>query len=318
MKKIKLLLIPLAALCLAGCNTGGNNTNSGGNGGNTSNLTPTVTFWHTFGQIPLAALQSKVDKFVQLVKQNEGIDVKVDLVYQGGYNDMPKKVISGLAIGDSPSIAVAYPDHVADYFSEEESEGKYVVNLDRFIDDASLTFGTDSYLGDNMSEKDIVKSYMEEGRSFARDGTYLMPYMKSTEIMIYNLDACTKAMSYAHPEVPEGKVKEYMQTVTWDDLLVIAKAALDHKEEVSSTMDYPIYYDSDSNLFITELYQNGIGYSSIGDNKKGRIDFEEPTELAKAKAVVQELKDAADAHLLTTKGVQGTYASNNFKEGKTI
>ena len=319
MKKITLLLLPLMVACLAGCT--GNNANKGGNSGEGSQDakgTPVVTFWHTFGQIPAAALESKVTKFKELVKKNEGVDVQVDLVYQGGYSDMPKKVLTGLATGDGPSIAVAYPDHVADYFAEEETEGKYVVDLDKFINDPELTFGTDKYMGDKQGINDLVKSYMDEGRSFARTGTYLMPYMKSTEIMIYNLDACKRAMSYVHPEVPVDKVKEYMQTITWSDLLAIAQAAYEHKDEVSSTMDYPIYYDSDSNLFITELYQNNIGYSSIGEDKKGRIDFESGENLTKAKAVVQSLKDAHEAHLLTTKGVEGTYASNNFKEGKTI
>lgn len=310
-KKLTLFLLPLAIGCLAGC-TGGNSGSQGFNG------TPTVTFWHTFGQIPAGALQNKVDQFVKLVKDNEGVDVKVELTYQGGYSDMPKKVTTGLATGEAPSIAVAYPDHVADYMQEEDTDGKYVVNLDKYINDEKLTFGTDKYLGDTKGINDIVKSYMDEGRQFVKDGTYLMPYMKSTEIMVYNLDACKIAMSYAHPLVPVDKVEEYMTTVTWEDLLVIAQAALDHKDEISSKLDYPIYYDSDSNLFITELYQNNIGYSSIGSDRKGQIDFEEAGELAKAKAVVSKLKDAHDAHLLTTKGTEGTYASNNFKECKTL
>ena len=311
MKKTALLLLPMAVSMLVGCT----NTNRGEYKGDIE-----ITFWHTFGDKPETALEGKVAKFIELVKKEEGVDVKVTLSYQGAYKDMPQKVITGLATGDMPSIAIAYPDHVAQYMAQEGSNpGKYVVNFDTYLKDEAVTFGTDKYLGDNEKESDMVKSYMDEGREFQREGTYLIPLMKSTEIMCYNLSAVKAAMSHIHPEIATDKVKEYMKTITWEQLLEIAAECLALKgTEVSSNLDYPIYYDSDSNLFITDLYQNQVAYSSIGSDGVGKIDFEEPTQLTAAKNLVKDLKDAADAHLLTTKGVQGTYASNAFKNVETI
>ena len=309
MKKVSILMFPLLIASLAGCNQGGNN-NSG---------KVVVNFWHTFGQKPEAALKSKIENFVKLVKENEGVDLEVNLSYQGAYKDMPSKVKTGIATGDQPTIAVAYPDHVADYLAFEADEpGKYVVNFDTFLKDSALTFGTEAYFGDTMPESDMVKSYMDEGRSLQRSGSYLIPLMKSTEIMTYNLTAVKVAMSFAYPDVPVDRVAEYMKTITWEQLINIARAAYEHKDQISTKLEYPIYYDSDSNLFITELYQNKIGYSSIGNDGKGRIDFEESENLAKAKTIIANLKQAHDDHLLTTQGVEGTYASNAFKEVKTL
>ena len=309
MKKVSILMFPLLIASLAGCNGGGNN-NSG---------KVVVKFWHTFGQKPEAALKSKIENFVKLVKENEGVDVEVELSYQGAYKDMPSKVKTGIATGDQPTIAVAYPDHVADYLAFEADEpGKYVVNFDKFLKDSTATFGTEAYYGDTMPESDMVKSYMDEGRSLQREGSYLIPLMKSTEIMTYNLTAVKTAMSFAYPDVPVDRVAEYMKTITWEQLINIARAAYEHKDQISTKLEYPIYYDSDSNLFITELYQNKIGYSSIGSDGKGRIDFEEAENLAKAKTIIGNLKQAHDDHLLTTQGVEGTYASNAFKEVKTL
>ena len=309
MKKVSILMFPLLIASLAGCNNSGNN--------NTGKVV--INFWHTFGQKPEAALKSKVADFTKIIKEKEGVDVEVVLSYQGGYKDMPSKVTTGIATGESPTIAVAYPDHVADYLALEGSDaGKYVVNFDKFLKDSTATFGTDAYLGDTMAESDMVKSYMDEGRSLQREGTYLIPLMKSTEIMTYNLDAAKKAVGYAYPDIPVDRVAEFMKTITWEQLLTIARAAVEHKSEVSSKLEYPIYYDSDSNLFITELYQNKIGYSSIGNDGKGRVDFEESENLAKAKEIVAALKQAHDDGLLTTQGVEGTYASNSFKEAKTL
>ena len=309
MKKVSILMFPLLIASLAGCNGGGNN-NSG---------KVVVKFWHTFGQKPEAALKSKIENFVKLVKENEGVDVEVELSYQGAYKDMPSKVKTGIATGDQPTIAVAYPDHVADYLAFEADEpGKYVVNFDKFLKDSTATFGTEAYYGDTMPESDMVKSYMDEGRSLQREGSYLIPLMKSTEIMTYNLTAVKTAMSFAYPDVPVDRVAEYMKTITWEQLINIARAAYEHKDQISTKLEYPIYYDSDSNLFITELYQNKVGYSSIGSDGKGRIDFEEAENLAKAKTIIGNLKQAHDDHLLTTQGVEGTYASNAFKEVKTL
>ena len=309
MKKVSLLMFPLILASLAGCNGGGNN-NSG---------KVVVKFWHTFGQNPEAALKSKIADFVKKVKDKEGVDVEVVLSYQGGYKDMPSKVTTGIATGESPTIAIAYADHVADYLALEGNEpGKYVVNFDKFLKDSALTFGTEPALGDNNPESDMVKSYLDEGRSLQREGTYLIPLMKSTEIMTYNLDAAKVAMSYAYPDVPVDRVQEYMKTITWEQLINIARAAVEHKDQISNKLEYPIYYDSDSNLFITELYQNKIGYSSIGSDGKGRVDFEESENLTKAKSIVSALKQAHDDGLLTTQGVEGTYASNSFKEVKTL
>ena len=309
MKKVSLLMFPLILASLAGCNGGGNN--------NTGKVV--INFWHTFGQKPEAALKSKIADFVKKVKDKEGVDVEVVLSYQGGYKDMPSKVTTGIATGESPTIAIAYADHVADYLAlEGEEPGKYVVNFDKFLKDSAVTFGTEADYGDTMPESDMVKSYLDEGRSLQREGTYLIPLMKSTEIMTYNLDAAKAAMAYAYPDVPVDRVQEFMKTITWEQLLNIARAAVEHKDTISSKLEYPIYYDSDANLFITELYQNKIGYSSIGADGKGRVDFEESANLTKAKDIVTALKKAHDDGLLTTQGVEGTYASNSFKEAKTL
>ena len=304
----------LAALVLAGC--GGD---KGGDGG------IVIDFWHTFGDIPETALNEKAAEFKQIIKEHDGVDVEIRTSYQGAYKDMPQKVSNALGIGDQPTMVVAYADHVADYMDKEgNTPGKYVVNFDQFINDPEITFGTESYLNDTEDVDDIIQSYLEEGRQMKREGTYLLPYMKSTEIMTYNLSVAQAVVPLIfdgrdsdHPTVLAPQVEEFMRTITWNQLMEIADYIVDHKSSYP-TVEYPVYYDSDSNLFITELYQRNIPYSSIDDQGVGNIDFATGEALTKAKAMVQELRDAHNDGLFTTKGAEGTYASNNFKEVKTI
>ena len=106
--------------------------------------------------------------------------------------------------------------------------------------------------------------------------------------------------------------------MTWDELLEFGKVAYEHKEDVASELDYSIYYDSDSNLFISKMYQNEIPYSSIDESGKGVIDFETGENLANAKELVKSLRVAHDNHAFTTKGTEGTYASNSFQQQECI
>lgn len=289
-----------------------------------------IDFWHTFGDKVETALQRKVDSFVELVRNAENVDVEVKLTYKGGYGDMPQQVTTALAGGDSPSIAVAYPDHVADYIqSEGGTPGKYVVNLQDYIDDSATTFGTDTYLGDTQNTNDFVEAFIDEGRHYTREGMYSLPYMKSTEIMFYNADIVEAALPYYNStyyapanggnELSVGQLPDYINNMTWAELMNYARVIKDHKATLANELYFPVLYDSDSNLFITKLYQNSIPYSSIDSvTKKGVIDFESGEARSNAEALVTQWKNEYDEGLLTTKGVVGKYGSDYFKNEKTV
>lgn len=289
-----------------------------------------IDFWHTFGDKAESSLQTQIDKFVQKIKVHDGVDVEVKLTYKGGYADMPQMITTAIAGGDSPTIAVAYPDHVADYIKlEGNNPGKYIVNLQDFIDDPATTFGTESFLEDNQTIDDFVDAFIDEGRHYTREGMYSLPYMKSTEIMIYNADIVKAALPFyneayygpAHDgaQLLEGQLVNFLNNITWDDLMDYAQVVIDNKATIAPQLDVPVLYDSDSNLFITKLYQNGIGYSSIDPiTKKGVIDFESGDNRAQAEALVAKWKQEFDDGLLTTKGVKGEYGSNYFKNEQTV
>ena len=292
---------------------GGTGPSGGGNSGKI-----TIKFWHTFGDIPEKALEDKAATFKAIVKENEGVDVEVDLSYQGGYNDMVNKVQLGIATSDSPSIAVAYPDHVADYLNFEG--GKYCVDMYQFANDATLGFGKDKYLGDTEGIGDFVKAFIDEGSHFAKQGLYVMPYMKSSEAMLYNLDLATigyRIWKGDNTITPE-KVEEGISKLTWDELMDLGQCCATNKDKINNVLEYPISYDSDGNLFITKMYQNKIPFAEIGSDGKGKILFESGDASTKAQALVKDFYNKHKAGILTTKAIEGTYASNKFKAEQTI
>ena len=76
------MLLPLAVGMLTGC--GKDNFNG-----------ITIKFWHTFGQTIQDALTEKINLFTKAVKEHDGVDVRIQLVYQGNYDDVAKKISDG-------------------------------------------------------------------------------------------------------------------------------------------------------------------------------------------------------------------------------
>lgn len=335
MKKTRLsflLLLPLMIGALSGCTRGepiSDSTSQQSSGGQSQSQSTQpevksvrIKFWHTFGQTVVDGLKSKIDTFKGLVKQHDGVDVDVELIYQGGYDDVAYNIRNGYSVNNKPTIAVAYPDHIADYLEIGKSAGEeFVVNLDKFINSDTVGFGKEAWLGDLYDETDFVEDFYEEGSAHIVPGTYSLPYMKSTEIMFYNLDLLISAFEYYKPEFEssETRIVNFMKRITWDDFLDLCRVIKEHKLDMdANALEVPFWYDSDANFLITKMYQNRIGYSSILDTGKGHIDFAEGQNYNDTKALLTDLKSAYDEGLFTTKGIKNTYGSDFFTNEKCV
>ena len=308
--KTFLLALPLLMGALTGC--GGNNNTSKG---------ITIKFWHTFGQTVVDGLKSKINDFQKLVKENDGVDVTVDMKYQGGYDDIAKLVSDGFAVKNTPTIAVAYPDNVADYIEVGKSANEdFVVNLDKFIKSNDVGFGKEKWLGDKYDEEDFVEDFFAEGSSYTLDGTYSLPFLKSTEIMFYNMDLLIEVMKGFKPDFNSSKtkIKEYMARISWDDFMSLCTYIKTNQASISNMLEVPMWYDSDANYIITKMFQNNVAYSSIDSSGKGKIEFASGANYDK----VVDLLDAARQNyangLFTTKGIKNTYGSDFFTNEKCI
>lgn len=280
-----------------------------------------ISFWHTFGKTLTDSIQKRIESFKKIIKDEEGVDVDIVMRYQGSYDDINEKISKGFSTSNIPTIAVAYPDHVADYLKAEgENEGKYVVKLDSYMEDANIGFGKEGYLGDEYDASDFVPAYLEEGQQYIRQGTYSLPFLKSSEVMFYNIQGVNKAMTYYDSSIASNpaSIERFLKTMTWDQFMDFCETIKEHKADISSALEVPAFYDSDSNLFITKMFQNEVPYSHVDERGFGVIDFKDEPNLTKAKEIVQDLKDSYDAGLITTKGAFGTYGSNNFLAQKTL
>jgi len=305
------------------------NTSTSGGGSATSKVE--ISFWHTFGQTIQDNLNPQIEAFEKLIKDNEGVDVEVKLTPYSDYATINSDINTKLKTNDIPTIAVAYPDHIADYLLfEGDTPGKYIVDFNDYINDSKVGLGKEAFLGDakNDSIDDFIPAYLEGGRSFSRQGQLCLPYMKSTEAMLYNYDAVVKVLAHYKPEFQgaENKIKNYMENLDWAEFMNLCKETAKYKNEINPALEQVAYYDSDANLFISQLYQSNIPYASIVENqgkKGGHVDFESGAARTNAENMVKSLKNYYDdrsegVRLFSTKGTQGGYGSNSFKNIESV
>lgn len=308
-KILGLLTISGAALgVLAGCGGGDQPTNA-----NEENV---ITFWHTFSKQIQQIVTRKADAFEDYIFERDGVRIEIKQDSQGDYDALKDKIIKGYAVGATPTITVAYPDNVAYYFGLESEPGEFVVRLDEFFEDEKLGFAADKTLNPNgLGTDDIVDSFFDEGQHYKYEGTYSLPFMKSSEIMLYNANVVEQLLADLGIQVG---YERYMENITWDQLMNLCEVIRDNPAkyglQTNGGKGYPLFYDSDANFFITQSYQRNIPYISMDESGKGSIDFAN----SEAAALINEFKELHDEKILTTKGVENQYGSDFFKSMQCI
>lgn len=319
MKANKLLLIAstiLAASTLAGCGGGG----SGDDG------TIKITFDHTFGEGIEKGVEAQFAKFKSIVEAHDKVKLELIMPPAMTYKAVVDTVGMELTTG-GPTMTVAYPDHVASLQSREGTPGRWIVNMDPYMKSDEVGLGKESWLGERPAwdENDIIPTYLKEGQEFAREGTYCLPFMKSTEILQYNADVVLQALAiYSKTKEMDASQKQtFLANMSFEEMMEIAQIIEDNKVDFQCPdLENVVFYDSDSNMAITQLIQNGLVYS---DFKNGEAvlgldasDSSMEENVAKAKPLLQKIRDWGKSGLLTTKAAYGNYSSTSFKSRKCI
>ena len=275
-----------------------------------------IDFWHTFGKPIVANINNLAKSFSEFIEERDGVKVNIKESYRGGYDEIKTVISDGFSSGTTPTIAVAYPDHVADYISAENTKGEYVVNLDDYINNKEYGLAVKDKLNPSgAGVEDIVASFYEEGQQYKYDGTYSFPFMKSTEVMVYNKDIVAKAILDLGIQ---KDVDDYMKDISWDDFFTLCRKINSNKSKYGLNDgvngSYPLYYDSDANFFITQSFQRDIPYVSLNEDGTGSIDFNNE----KAVALLNEVKSLYEEGIMTTKGRNNEYGSNWFKNAQCV
>ncbi len=85
-----------------------------------------ISFWHVFTEEHARALDELAEGFM-----DENPDVKVNLVFQGGYGDLSRKLFAALAAGTPPTLSLQYENWTTQWLDA-------LVDLDQYVDPGVL------------------------------------------------------------------------------------------------------------------------------------------------------------------------------------
>ena len=314
MKK-RFLAIALLALCgtvLSAC--GGNEDNPNTppeptpEGGFIDTPT-TIYLWTTAGTDSQNVLNRWVEEFKEIEPKVTVVNVK----QSASYDELENLIRTGFTGNNYPDIAYAYPDNVANYIDFGKA-----VKLDSYIDNPTY--------GWTAEEKaDFIPAYLQEGQQYTVEGTWSLPFSKSTEAMFYNEDVLIGLdLSKIDATINNGDPlnAQYLNNLTWEELFgKLAPAILKYDAEVRNiiepcddTKTRVLGYDSDDNLFITLARQYGLPYTSV-ENGKGSIDFNTP----EMKELLKKFNGYYQAGYFTTKGAnEGNYVNELFTKNQLL
>ncbi|MFA6829205.1 MAG: hypothetical protein WCR67_00635 [Bacilli bacterium] len=320
MKKAYLAVLGLVAVTLASC---GGTTSTGTSTGGESTSTETSTdivqpagtkeiqFWHCIGHDKMKNLQRIVDQFNNAHASTDGYYVKP---YQiaGSYDALHDSVKTKLNAGFVPSITMGYPDSFAEYIGSQGASKSKILNLSSFISSDT-----------SFKPSEFVPQYYNEGSGYQYEGVYSLPLYKSTEVMYYNKTMFEGSKFYAaNKDKTYGSYSAKLgdpSTWDWDTLTYVAGEI---QAEYKTTSDFhALGYDSDSNLFISQMAQRNIPYTTASGTKADHFLFVD-TATAKPNADLlsfsQNIYNLTTAGSLVTQGSYGSYASDLFLKKKVM
>ncbi len=319
MKKLKTLKCALALLsvaCITSC--GGSSTDDKKDHTTDADIASLVdsngqlkaktkiTISSTLGSTYQPTLNAMIEAFKEV---QPNIEVESNIL-SGSYNDLKEATVKGFTANSYPDLVACYADHVAEYINYDKA-----INLDKYMYDTTVGWSDEDL-------NDFIAGYLDEGNSYLVEGTYSVPWCKSTEQMFYNADVLVGLdLSKYDKTINSGKplTAEYLENLTWDELFdKLCPAIAAHDEAVSEDEKlvktngeyHAIFaYDSDDNLFITLAKQYGYGYTSV-DKTTGTasIDFNNDG----MKSLLRKFNAAANKGYIISKGSAGGNYTNNY------
>lgn len=269
-----------------------------------------IVFWHCLGHDKMRAFTRIVDKFNEEHEKTDGYVIKPEKL-AGAYDDLHDAVKTKLQAGTVPSITMGYPDSFSEYIGSKGEENSQILKLDGFITED----------GDAFKKEEFVPAYYNEGTSYQYSGTWSMPLYKSTEVMYVNNQLFEGTDFYkTYKDETYGDYGAKIgnpATWDWDTLVYVAKEC---QNELGSKPDFhALGYDSDANLFISQMAMRNIPYTTAeGTGAEHFLFCENGVPNADLVNFAAQVLDLTDTGALVTQGSYGNFASELFMQKKAL
>lgn len=282
-----------------------------------------IEFWHCLGH----EKSSNLEKIVNDFNTKYAGKYKVKAVkLSGSYDSLASDINQKIAAAEIPALTMGYPDNFSVYMGQS-LETSALLRLDNFINDKNYGYSEEEI-------KDFVPAFYDEGNDYQFSGQWSMPMYKSTEIMYYNVNYFYGANAANNSKFKNNAeytakynaakgatasdeqlkaLKSWLQAnngytyevpTTWEEMVDTAKQMkADLATENIKDEFYPVGYDSDANLLISQFAMRDIPYTTNENISapKDHILFNND----EAKSFVSSIVDLYNDKLFITRGILG-------------
>ena len=250
----------------------------------------TVKFYHCYGMVVQEILDGAIEDFNKLYP-----NVKIIHDNMGGYDDLQHKIETEIIGGYAPSIAVAYPQHIAAY-----NQHKALTLLDEYEQSLETVFtasGETETLGLSQEQRDALGPYYGAGRIFDDAKTlYSLPMSLTTDVLYYN-----KTFFDTH---------DLTVPTTWTEMEEVCQAIKNIASENGQSRSVPLSVDSEFNWFANTCKQ--IGSTMISLNSQNPFTFNN----AENRTFAQQYRSWYQNGYVITSSIYGSYTSDLFVSGE--
>lgn len=320
--KTSILLIS-SIIGLASCSGAGGN--GGGNGSKKE-----INMWTGFGAAMTTALEATLTQY-----NTAHPEFTIIHTGQGGYDNLLANIVGSVSTRTYPQLAVAYPDHMAQY-----QESSILFDLTNSL----TTLGID--------KNNYYQNYLQENLEIVDDKVMGLPFNKSTEVLTTNTSFVEVLIEMTKNKTGDDKISGV--PATWQDMEkfgVAARAILKEKgaynkvigadgnvyatpvaaEQAGTTVKVDLQtvdentfrvvsYDSQANFFITAVRQRGGVYTTIetlpNGKKQGYMNYKSQETVTMLKFFNRLFREKLIG-IPATFG-EASYTSTPFKAFKTI
>lgn len=320
-KKLKVLAVPvLGLLALTSC---------GGSNEPVIEGKASISVWTGFGDTMSGSFEDTLSSFMSA---NDNIEVTHTT--QGGYDNLLSAITGSVSTSTYPNVAVAYPDHMAQY-----NESSILFNLTSSI----------KSLGINLD--DYYQNYLQENQEIVDGATMGLPFNKSTEVLTTNSTFVNILVKMTESKSGDDKITGV--PTTWQEVEKFGLAARKVLTEtgafgkvigadgkvyadalacesagttlavnltaVDSATFKVLSYDSQANFFITMVRQWGGTYTSIvneNGKRKGYMHYKSSETVSMLKFFNRLFREGIIG--IPASFGETSYTSTPFKAEKTI
>lgn len=229
-----------------------------------------INFWHIFGAGKSALLDELIDEFEKMYP-----NVTVVSTSQSNYPTLRDTINGAIMVGQAPTLALAYPDHVATYLT-----AKAVQKLDNYINSNvvyEITDPTSTLYGEMVEValdiEDFIDPYLKENNQYPGGYYYSLPYSKSTETAAVNRTVLKHHVSEIRElgiNISDNGFLDHETPLTFAQLQALTPILVTDNKTVdvaNKKCKFLLNYDSSGNTFINVSRQLNAPYT----NAQGQI-----------------------------------------------